>query len=265
MKRILILLCLIIYSISHAQWFWQNPLPQGNDLHSVHFIDSNIGWMVGIIGTIFKTTNGGSTWENQISGTGEILRSVKFVNTNDGWISGNNGTILKTTNGGSIWAAQSSGTTEDLYSIYFTDVNTGWAVGAKVILRTTNAGLSWESYPNEISTWLFSVYFIDSNTGWAVGALGTILSTTNGGSSWENQSSGTTELLYSVNFNDFITNDEMNWKKITESFINIANKLEDEVRQLLNKNKTKLESLYNALIENKTLYAHQVKEIVQSR
>jgi len=81
MKRILILSCLFIFSTANAQWFWQNPLPQGNDLYSVHLIDTNTGWMVGILGTICKTTNGGLTWEKQNSGTNEMLRSVNFINS----------------------------------------------------------------------------------------------------------------------------------------------------------------------------------------
>ena len=47
----------LFFSVSfpiNAQWFWQNPLPQGNDLYSVDFIDSNFGWIVGYYGTILK-------------------------------------------------------------------------------------------------------------------------------------------------------------------------------------------------------------------
>ena len=47
-----------IYSQEEG-WFWQNPLPQGNGLHSTYFIDSNTGWAVGSSGTILKTTDGG--------------------------------------------------------------------------------------------------------------------------------------------------------------------------------------------------------------
>jgi len=93
MKRILILISfLFIYSNSHAQWFWQNPLPQGNNLYSVHFINSNTGWMVGELGTILRTTDGGSMWENQVSGSKKMLRSVFFIDADYGWICGHTGT-----------------------------------------------------------------------------------------------------------------------------------------------------------------------------
>ena len=48
-------------------WFWQNPLPTGNDLLNVNFISSTVGWAVGSYGTIIRTTNGGITWTSQSS------------------------------------------------------------------------------------------------------------------------------------------------------------------------------------------------------
>ena len=51
---------LLFFVLSHAvnaQWFWQNPLPQGNTLSGVDFIDSSNGWLVGYYGTILKSIN----------------------------------------------------------------------------------------------------------------------------------------------------------------------------------------------------------------
>ncbi|MBK7499512.1 MAG: hypothetical protein IPI19_10490 [Ignavibacteriales bacterium] len=51
MKKIRLVFSLVFFfSISfqlHAQWFWQNPYPTGNNLWAVLFTDSNIGWVVG--------------------------------------------------------------------------------------------------------------------------------------------------------------------------------------------------------------------------
>ena len=49
-------------ALTQEGWFWQNPLPQGNDLNSICFIDANIGTAVGPGGTILRTTNGGVTF-----------------------------------------------------------------------------------------------------------------------------------------------------------------------------------------------------------
>lgn len=37
-------------------WFWQNPLPQGNTLSGVSFVDATTGTAVGRGGTVLRTT-----------------------------------------------------------------------------------------------------------------------------------------------------------------------------------------------------------------
>ncbi|MGH7457376.1 MAG: hypothetical protein ACRENG_38860, partial [bacterium] len=49
-------------------WYWQNPLPQGNTLRAVHFINTNIGTAVGRCGTVLHTADGGRIWTKQNSG-----------------------------------------------------------------------------------------------------------------------------------------------------------------------------------------------------
>ena len=45
-------------------WLWQNPLPQGNSLYSIHFApDHETGFAVGDDRTILKTEDGGFTWK----------------------------------------------------------------------------------------------------------------------------------------------------------------------------------------------------------
>lgn len=41
--RLVLLLAFIFGQPLFAQWTWQNPLPQGNTLHAVHFIDASAG------------------------------------------------------------------------------------------------------------------------------------------------------------------------------------------------------------------------------
>jgi len=116
LKFISIFSFLLNCSTINAQegWFWQNPLPQGNILNSVDFIDQNTGWAIGQGGTILKTTNAGSTWITQSNGTINLLNSVSFADVNNGLIAGWGGMIIKTTNGGTTWFLQNSGTTYDL-------------------------------------------------------------------------------------------------------------------------------------------------------
>ena len=77
------------------------------------------GIAVGYNGTILRTTDGGTNWTPQTSGTTNDLTGVFFsdANTRDCcWLLVVN--ILRTTNGGTNWTTQTSGTTNDLMSVF---------------------------------------------------------------------------------------------------------------------------------------------------
>jgi photosystem II stability/assembly factor-like uncharacterized protein len=208
MKRLLTLFycALIIVPESSPQegWFWQNPLPQGNGLSSVSFVNELTGWTVGEYGTILRTTDGGINWTLQSSGTIETLTGVSFTDSDYGTAVGGPGTILRTTDGGTTWTEQLSGTTEWLEGVSFTDSVNGTAVGfLGKILRTTNGGTTWTSQSSSTTTeWLKAVSFTDSDNGTAVGRNGTIIRTTDGGTTWTVQPSGTTHAFDGVSFTD---------------------------------------------------------------
>ena len=64
---------------SAAQWVWQNPLPQGNALYAVAFVDTNNGTAVGGNGTILKTADGGNSWIIQSSGTTNMMLFLRIL------------------------------------------------------------------------------------------------------------------------------------------------------------------------------------------
>lgn len=114
MKKFLtIVIVILFYYLLPAQWFWQNPLPQGNSLQSVSFISKNVGWAVGVLGSIIKTTDGGKNWQLQKCGVPNYLFSVSFADSINGTIVGQFGIILNTRDGGITWQIQSSGTTKN--------------------------------------------------------------------------------------------------------------------------------------------------------
>jgi photosystem II stability/assembly factor-like uncharacterized protein len=68
--------------------------PSGQSLYSVFFLNQKEGWIVGNVGTILHSTDGGATWTPQTSGTIAMLRDVFFTSPTNGYAVGNNGTIL---------------------------------------------------------------------------------------------------------------------------------------------------------------------------
>ena len=84
----------------------------GAAISSIHFPDLNSG--IGFAttawgGQVYKTSNGGITWDEIAQPTGQVLNDVYFISANEGFIIGSN-FILKTTDGGLNWSVFSSDT-----------------------------------------------------------------------------------------------------------------------------------------------------------
>ena len=195
-------------------------------LKGIHFVDENQGWIVtyntptstnsGDAGYIYRTTDGGETWEVQFA-TEAALFNLHFIDKQTGWVVGDRRSVFVTTDGGDTWAFVTRGTNErhkssygqpdylgneplhtfTLYDIDFVDAQNGWVVGdLGVILHTSSGGKEkWKHqrggprFHNSADAVLLGVDFISKHIGWAVGENGTILHTRNGGVTWESQSS----------------------------------------------------------------------------
>lgn len=58
------------------------------------FLDRLQGWVVGIEGNIYRTTDGGATWDRETVNSFDDLNAISMVSSTKGWIAGNNGLIL---------------------------------------------------------------------------------------------------------------------------------------------------------------------------
>jgi photosystem II stability/assembly factor-like uncharacterized protein len=84
----------------------------------VDFPTQLIGYAVGAAGFIFKSTDAGIGWNQQISGTSAILTSVDFTDSLVGYTAGYGGVILKTTNGGMVGISSKSKEIPSQYKLY---------------------------------------------------------------------------------------------------------------------------------------------------
>ncbi|MFO7890078.1 MAG: YCF48-related protein [bacterium] len=67
-----------------------------HNMTDVCFSDSSQGWMVGEWGDIYKSSNGGDSWEQiENTATSAAMKSVSFPGKNKGWATGRGGTIIK--------------------------------------------------------------------------------------------------------------------------------------------------------------------------
>ncbi len=143
-------------------------------------------WLAGNFGVVFRSQDGGETWQEQQSGVNSMLCDVDFIDGDTGWISGIKGVMLHTTDGGTTWTRQDTGTERHLLSLCFTDKEYGWAIGDfSTILHTTDGGASWHRQSEEQDRIFSNVFFIDRDHGWVIGERGTLLRTDNGGLTWD--------------------------------------------------------------------------------
>ncbi|HEY5533813.1 MAG TPA: T9SS type A sorting domain-containing protein [Ignavibacteria bacterium] len=149
----------------------------------------------GLVGGVFRSTNGGQNWENIYSAGMYNPQDIYMFNGNIGFYTQVN--LYKTTNGGYSWTEIDSLGFSD---IYFLNSLTGYrAIG--YIQKTTNGGNTWTTQTLPIIPGVYTgnlsiqkLFFINQDTIWAAGNYvwypnpgryrALINKTTNGGMNW---------------------------------------------------------------------------------
>jgi photosystem II stability/assembly factor-like uncharacterized protein len=126
-----------------TDWAEQFTDNSAGGYNAMYFSDVNNGWIVGDIGKVLKTTDGGANW-NIITNSGvnpaERSKAVFFLDANVGWISSKANDIWQTpilqhtTDGGITWVTLttpwgSQTGSNAIFSIYFVNEQTGWITG----------------------------------------------------------------------------------------------------------------------------------------
>jgi photosystem II stability/assembly factor-like uncharacterized protein len=172
-------------------------------LISVSFTSATHGTIVGSKGTVYRTTNGGSSWSRRFTATENRLLGSSFPDANTGIVVGELGTILRTTNGGTNWVTLPGGTLNRLNAVSFSDAMTGTIVGENgFVLRTTDGGATWNNQSLSSLATLTGISFTNAAVGSIVGLFGQVHRTTDGGTTWRLMTSGSRLPLYSVGFSD---------------------------------------------------------------
>ena len=202
---------LLLTEISYSQQYRWYPLPNAPQTNSrfedVFFIDANTGWVIRSTGfpiSLFRTTDGGYSWDTVNVSPIVYSRSIGFANSNTGWIGSYIGdsTLYKTTNGGLNWSLQLSSQSGDSFAICGLSVvdesnvrGCGAWYGNPKFYKTDNGGISWTYYDmSAYATRLIDCYFTSPDSGFIVGGLGSfedgkgvVLFTSDAGQSWQNR------------------------------------------------------------------------------
>ena len=153
------------------------------------------GFIGGSGGTLFKTTNGGASWQDISVSSSYDINDVYFLTEDTGFIATATG-LRKTVDGGSTWSIEVG--SADMKHVVFLDKSIGYAVGESssrgVMHKTTDGGNFWFKlilipWPGVMSP-LSAVHFLDKDNGYAVGPKGVSISTSDAGSTWSGKKYG---------------------------------------------------------------------------
>ena len=196
----IITIILLCPHFSTAQWTAAASPAGAGSIFKASFPSATTGYLAADNGDIFRTVNGGNSW-NQIYNEGSVtgfdaydFNDVLFLTEQTGFAVGvdfwaGDYLILKTTNGGASW-------TPFTYefglffgwcnAVDFPDAQNGYVAGDfGLVFRTTNGGASWIAAQTPVFSRLTDVDFPDAQNGFALSNEKQLLKTINGGASWQ--------------------------------------------------------------------------------
>ncbi|MFN0157369.1 MAG: FG-GAP-like repeat-containing protein [Bacteroidota bacterium] len=165
------------------------PLPGFLSSASPAFGDAQTGYYGYGAGFVIKTTDGGASWSQISSGTGNSLNDIdRFPNGNLIAV-GDNGTLL-TSNGTSRWIIHEGLTSLNLAAVQVVNPNEVVTVDADGrVHKSTNGGESWTAAVATPPSFFLAqdLHFTTLLDGWVIGQGfndGALFHTTDGGDSW---------------------------------------------------------------------------------
>ena len=193
------ILLLIFHFNSQAQWIELNVgNTSASNFTDVYAITPDIVIVTGTNGTILKTTDGGTTWQQKISGTTQNLGKIQFPTSDIGYVIEAGGKLLKTTDSGETWLSipitveninsifSMSCVNENLIFLSCIDSNSN-----SILLKSSDGGNSWEKVlGNDNQAKFYDIQFLNGETGYASNnsvyhsSENNILRTLDGGKNW---------------------------------------------------------------------------------
>lgn len=150
------------------------------DILDVVFYNNSTGYAVSSDNSVYKSANGGTTWERAYTASGNFM-NIAVSSPLHAIFVGNNGRVLFTKNGGNTFDSLSLADSE-LFDVFCLNSNTAFAIGNSN-WKTTDGGSSWTKLSFNSSAGK-GIWFTDNMNGWAAGQFG-LKKTTDGGITWQ--------------------------------------------------------------------------------
>ncbi len=209
-------------AVACAAGAWAAPV----DLADVHqnlfatcFPSDQEGWMVGELGRIFRTRDGGVTWEQQDAHTKRPFLAMSCLDAKTAWIAGKEGVVYATKDAGATWTQQNTGSQRHVFALEFPTAQRGHGAGDfGTMIHTEDGGATWTATrvgedvklpesaldtgvePGDVN--LYGLSFGDADHAWQVGEFGVVLASQDGGRTWHQQTTPVESTLFGVRFSD---------------------------------------------------------------
>jgi photosystem II stability/assembly factor-like uncharacterized protein len=125
-------------------WFPLNP--PDVTYNDMKVLNADTIWLAAnesLIGGVYRTTNAGANWEQQINLGSDNPDHIYMYNGKLGFIAKLQIYLRRTTDGGANWTLDTTGSDSGFRDMYFADSLTGWKNSFFGIKKTTNGGLNW--------------------------------------------------------------------------------------------------------------------------
>lgn len=141
-----------VYRTSNGGSTWSTVFTQaGGFINGIWMKDANTGFMtgdpVGARWSLWKTTNGGITWDSAGMNLPQVgseagWNNALYINGSNIWFGTNNTKVYYSSNNGANWTAQATTGQASSYGVWFNGT-TGFIAGTSNVMKTTNSGTTW--------------------------------------------------------------------------------------------------------------------------
>lgn len=132
----------ILTSDDGGQSWSQQPVPVASDLVASHFLDGQLGWVVGHDGVVLKTADGGNTWRKVLDGRQAAELIAEFRGSHN---------ELGEEAQFEYERFEMEGSDKPFLTVHFTDDRHGVVLGAfNYAFRTEDGGDTWVPFSHRI-------------------------------------------------------------------------------------------------------------------
>jgi photosystem II stability/assembly factor-like uncharacterized protein len=173
------------------------PGAESGSIFDIKFTSNANGYLVKF-GQIFRTQDGGDTWEPVFTVSGLFLSAIEVPDDRTVYAMGGitydghtHADFIRSYDGGDTWEVVSQPGLSEIMASAWVGPREGYVFTfSQQVLKTIDGGDSWTPVNEALGEIVMDASFRDAQTGFAVCYSGTILSTTNGGLTWATEHAG---------------------------------------------------------------------------